>query len=53
MDLKEQLVIWKKAEYLVDNIAWTPKLQCQLVEEGILTARMVADIHVSMLVYKG
>ena len=49
MDLKEQLVIWKRAEYLIDNMAWTSKLQDRLVHEGVLTAPMVADIEVGRI----
>ena len=47
MDLKEQLVIWKRAGYLLDNIALTPKLSAQLVDEGIFTMEMMKKIMVS------
>ena len=48
MDLKEQLVIWKRAGYLLDNIALTPKLSEQLVDQGIFTLEMMRNIMVRM-----
>ena len=47
MDLKQQLVIWKKANFLLDNIAITPVLCEQLIEEGIFTTDMINQVQAS------
>jgi hypothetical protein len=48
MDLKHQLVIWKKAEYLLKNLALTPKLCDLLVDYGLFTSEMIAKVQVSL-----
>ncbi len=47
MGLKEQLVIWKRSGWLLDNIVLTPKLCDSLVEQDIFTAAMMAEVQVS------
>lgn len=47
MDLKQQLVIWKRSEYLLKNVALTPKLCDLLVDYDLFSAEMVAKIQVS------
>lgn len=47
MDLKQQLVIWKRANYLQGHIALSPLLYDRLVEEGIFTAQMMTQVQVS------
>ena len=47
MDLKQQLVIWKKANFLLDNIAITPVLCEKLIEEGIFTTDMINQVQAS------
>lgn len=49
MDLKHQLVIWKKAEYLLKNLALTPKLCDLLVDYGLFTSEMIAKVQVRKL----
>ena len=49
MDLKQQLVIWKKANFLLDNIAITPVLCEKLIEEGIFTTEMINQVQVRQL----
>ena len=49
MDLKQQLVIWKKASFLLDNIAITPVLCEKLIEEGIFTTEMINQVQVRKL----
>ena len=46
MDLKQQLVIWKKANYLLDNMVITPVLCEKLIEEGIFTVDMINQVQV-------
>ena len=49
MDLKQQLVIWKKANFLLDNIPITPVLCEKLIEEGIFTTEMINQVQVREL----
>ena len=53
MDLKQQLVIWKRAAWLQANIALTPLLYDRLVEEGIFTSSMMTKVQVSLLIFHG
>jgi len=46
MDLKEQLVIWKRSAYLLEHISLTPQLCSRLVDYQLFTPDMMADVQV-------
>jgi len=47
MDLKQQLVLWKKANYLMDNINLSQPFLNKLVDYGLFNRAMMDQIHVS------
>lgn len=47
MDLKEQLVVWKKSSYLLDHVTLSPRLCEGLVDEGLFNADMMNEVYVS------
>ena len=47
MDLKQQLVLWKKVSYLLDNISLSQPFLDKLVDYGLFSRDMMDQIHVS------
>ncbi len=52
MDLKEQLVIWKRSGYLLDHLTLNQPLQEKLVDMGVFTSSMMTKIMVSLKTLK-
>lgn len=46
MDLKQQLIIWKKTDFLLNNVAFTPKLCEELVDLDVCSLKTITDIQV-------
>ena len=46
MDLKQQLVIWKRAGFLLDNVALSPTLLDNLMAGDVITPAMAGEIQV-------
>ena len=46
MDLKQQLVIWKRAGFLLDNVALSPTLLDNLLAGDVITPVMAGEIQV-------
>jgi hypothetical protein len=49
MDMKQQLVLWKKASYLMDNISLTQEFMEKLVDYGLFNREMMDQIYVSLM----
>ncbi|ELT87060.1 hypothetical protein CAPTEDRAFT_222838 [Capitella teleta] len=45
MDLKQQLIIWKRSSYLLDNIAMTRELVSGLVDNDLFNVPMMDDVQ--------
>ena len=46
MDLKQQLVIWKRTGFLLDNVALSDTLLDNLLNDDVITPNMAAEIQV-------
>ena len=48
IDLRHQLVLWKKSEFMLDNIAFTSDFCEALVNEGLFNVDMMGEVMVSV-----
>ena len=46
IDLRHQLVLWKKTDFMLDNIAFTGDFCDALVTEGLFNVDMMGEVMV-------
>jgi len=51
MDLKHQLVIWKRTGFLLDHVALSHALLDNLLTDDVITPVMAAEIQVCSISY--